>query len=67
MKKIIYIITFILFMATTVRAQFTFSTNNKVSIDSEPEVSGPLLMVGNNSYFGTSANTSIGTATALEN
>lgn len=67
MKKIIYISIFILFMATTVRAQFKFSISNKVAIDTEPEASGPLLKVGNKCYYGTSANTSIGTAAALDN
>ena len=62
MKKIFYISTFILFMATNVRAQLTFSTANKVAIGTETEIFEPLLMVYENDYFESSANASIGTA-----
>ena len=50
-----------LFMAITAKAQFIYK-NDKVGIVTETEVFEPLLMVGDHSYFGTTANASIGTA-----
>ena len=48
-------------MAVSAKAQFIYN-NDKVSIASETEVFEPILMVGDHSYFGTSANACIGTA-----
>ena len=61
MKKNICISCFMLLMAITAKAQFIYN-NDKVSIATETEVFEPILMVGDHSYFGTSANASIGTA-----
>lgn len=62
MKKVIYFTTLLLFMATTARAQWTYSSDNRVTVSTSPDMSGPLLMVYDYSYFGTYANASIGTA-----
>ena len=61
MNRINYILSFMLFMAITAKAQFIYK-NDKVGIVTETEVFEPLLMVGDHSYFGTTANASIGTA-----
>lgn len=69
MKRFFYISTFILFMATTVRAQWTYSSDNRVAISTSPIENGPSLMVYDHNYFGISANASIGTGatTFVEN
>lgn len=60
MRKNICIISIMLFTAITVQAQFIYN-NGKVGIATQTEVFEPILMVGDHSYFGTSANASIGT------
>ena len=62
MKQIICICGFILFMATTAKAQLIVNDDQKVAIGTSTEDFEPSLMVRDNSYFGTSANASIGTA-----
>lgn len=61
MKNNICITCFMLLIAVSTQAQFIYN-NDKVSIATETEVFEPILMVGDHSYFGTSANASIGTA-----
>lgn len=69
MKKYICISTFILFIATTAKAQWNYSSDNRVAIATLTETFVPLLMVYDHSNFGTSANASIGTGatTYVEN
>ena len=62
MNRIIYISSFMLFMAITVRAQLIFSNGKKVAVGTDTVVFEPSLMVGYHNFFGTSANASIGTA-----
>lgn len=62
MKKSIYISMFILFMATTVRAQLIFTTDNRVGINPQTEEFEHSLLINDHSYFESSANASIGTA-----
>ena len=66
MKQIICICGFILFIATSANAQLIVNDNQKVAIGTLTEDYEPLLMVGDNSFFGTSANASIGTASTPE-
>ena len=66
MKQIICICGFILFIATSANAQLIVNDNQKVAIGTLTEDFEPLLMVGDNSFFGTSANASIGTASTPE-
>lgn len=61
MNKIICVSSIMLLMAVSAQAQFIYK-NNKVSIATETEVFEPILMVGDHSYFGTSANASFGMA-----
>lgn len=61
MKNNICITYFMLLIAVSAQAQLIYN-NDKVSIATETEMFEPSLMVGNHSYFGTSANASIGTA-----
>ena len=61
MKRFFYVSTFILFMAPIARAQWTYSSDNRVTVATSPNETGPLLMVYDHSYFETSANASIGT------
>lgn len=60
MNRIICISGFILFMATTAKAQLIVNDNQKVAIGTSTEDFEPSLMVRDNCYFGTSANASIG-------
>ena len=62
MNRIICISGFLLFMATTAKAQLIVNDDQKVAIGTSTEDFEPSLMVRDNSYFGTSANASIGTA-----
>lgn len=62
MKKSICISSFILFMATTTKAQLIVNDDQKVAMGTETEVFEPSLMVGYHNNFETSANASIGTA-----
>ncbi len=62
MNRIICISSFMLFMAIAARAQLIINDDKKVGIATEAEVFEPSLMVGDHSYFGTTANASIGTA-----
>ena len=62
MKKNICLFS-ILLMATSAKAQLIVNDDQKVAMGTETEVFEPSLMVGNHSYFGASANASIGTAT----
>ena len=66
MNRIICISGFILFMATIAKAQLIVNDNQKVAIGTSTEDFEPSLMVRDNSYFGTSANASIGTASKPE-
>lgn len=61
MNKSICVSSIMLLMAVSAQAQFIYK-NNKVSIATETEVFEPILMVGDHSYFGTSANASFGMA-----
>lgn len=49
-------------MATTAKAQLIVNDDQKMAIGTSTEDFEPSLMVGDNSFFGTSANASIGTA-----
>lgn len=59
MKKNICLFS-ILLMATSAKAQLIVNDDQKVAMGTETEVFEPSLMVGNHSYFGASANASIG-------
>lgn len=62
MNKSICILGFMMLMSVSARAQFVFNSDKKLAIGTSSETFEPSLMVGNHSYFGTSANASIGTA-----
>lgn len=62
MKKNICLFSILLFLAITTKAQLIINDDQKVAIGTLTEEFEPLLMIGNHSYFGTSANASIGTA-----
>ena len=62
MNKTISFSTVLLFLTITVKAQLLVNDEQKVAIATETEVSEPILMVGDHSYFGTSANASFGMA-----
>lgn len=62
MNKPICFFILMMIMAVSAKAQFVFSSDKKVAIGTSSEAFEPSLMVGNHSYFGTSANASIGTA-----
>lgn len=62
MKKEACLFSIMIFIAITAKAQLIVNENQKVAIGVSTENFEPSLMVGNHSYFGTSANASIGTA-----
>lgn len=67
MNKNICIFGLIMLMSVSARAQFVFSSDKKVAIGTSTGTFEPSLMLGNNSFFGTSSNASIGTACTPKN